>query len=30
MSEFLVVGGNGHVGRHVVAQLLDAGHSVRA
>ena len=30
MSEYLVVGGNGHVGKHVVAQLLDAGHSVRA
>jgi uncharacterized protein YbjT (DUF2867 family) len=30
MSEFLVVGGNGHVGKEVVAQLLDAGHSVRA
>lgn len=30
MTEFLVVGGNGHVGKHVVAQLLDAGHRVRA
>src|SRR5690606_18880209 len=30
MTEFLVIGGNGHVGREVVAQLLDAGHTVRA
>lgn len=30
MTEFLVVGGNGNVGRHVVDQLLDVGHSVRA
>jgi len=30
MTEFLVVGGNGNVGREVVDQLLGAGHSVRA
>ncbi len=27
---FLVIGGNGRVGREVVTQLLDAGHGVRA
>jgi uncharacterized protein YbjT (DUF2867 family) len=27
---FLVIGGNGRVGREVAAQLLDAGHGVRA
>lgn len=30
MTEYLVIGGNGHVGKEVVAQLLDAGHTVRA
>ena len=30
MVKVLVVGANGHVGREVVAQLLDAGHEVRA
>jgi uncharacterized protein YbjT (DUF2867 family) len=27
---FLVIGGNGRVGREVITQLLDAGHGVRA
>ncbi|GAA2284372.1 NAD(P)H-binding protein [Nonomuraea roseoviolacea subsp. roseoviolacea] len=30
MSEILVIGATGNVGRHVVARLLDAGASVRA